>query len=73
VLGEQSPECGDISSMSRLMGHEVLPREDTTAMESPGDGTGIHACLRNRILGVRLPPGAPKMMARHRVASDPWL
>ena len=57
MLGEQSPECGDISSMSRLMGHEVLPREDTTAMESPGDGTGIHACLRNRILGARPPLG----------------
>ena len=25
----------------------------------PGDGTGIRACLRNRILGVRLSPGAP--------------
>ena len=26
---------------------------------SPGDGTGRHACLRHRILGVRVAPGAP--------------
>ena len=28
----------------------------------PGDGTGIHACLRSRILGVRLSPGAPMIL-----------
>ncbi len=42
-------------------------RSEITKTSRPGDGTGIHACLRHRILGVRISPGAPIRTARQQV------
>jgi hypothetical protein len=42
---------------SRVDTAEVNPKG---IISCPGDGTGIHACLRHRILGVRISPGAPQ-------------
>jgi len=61
-------ECGETGILSGLKTHPrykgmpVRPRP--LAPNSPGDGIGIHAGLRSRILRVRVSPGAPSYFAR---------
>ena len=49
-----------LAQRANRVGMHHFPRSGTAELDHrPGDGTGIRACLRNRILGVRLSPGAP--------------
>ena len=46
--------------VARRLRTSRMDTAEVDKLQSPGDGTGRHACLRSRILGVRLSPGAPQ-------------